>query len=543
MQCTNYNVQYTNKMLNKIISFADEFNMFPESGQVLACVSGGADSMCLLGVLQEISHERGFTVSVAHFNHKLRGDESDRDEAFVREYCAAHSLPYYSAFGDVKAHAAKHKRSIEEAARNMRYGFFYATAWKTGAKRIATAHTADDNVETMIINLARGAGTSGLSGIPPVRGMRNTEFRIRNRCASGTTAAAHQLPLITQRPEMDSNSKLASLRESVRDSSHASVEDPNNSAFRIPHSAFAVEDRIIVIRPMLCVSRDDVIRFVTERNIPFIEDSTNNLDIYTRNKVRRTIIPVIKEINPKYYEAASMAAALLRADEEYLSGIANEYISTLKADNRSLNAGELAELPFAVSGRVIRKLYGGNLSYNHVKAVLELCKRDDTSASISLPGMVVYREYDRVVFSSGKRKTGADDFMPFYPSDGECVEISGAGLKLACKTIVYDVYNDREQQIFNKSLTSFVFKYDDLCGKMAVRPRREGDTIRLFGHNGTKTLKKLFIERRIPMRKRNLIPIIADDNGILAVYGLGRGDRAIPAPGDRAVQITFEDKP
>jgi len=341
--------------------------------------------------------------------------------------------------------------------------------------------------------------------------------------------------------------------------------------------------RDIVIRPMLRVSRDEVMRFVDERGIPFVEDSTNNLNVYTRNKVRNVIMPVIREINPKYYEAMAAASTLSRADEEYLARIADEYISNLATRNakikqegfaapspvpcslppaplqsadREAGAAELSELPFAISGRIIRKLYGGSLSFKHVAAVLDMCKRDNPSACLSLPGMTVYREYDRVLFCKNRTDNkqelstdysgfsiqqpgfsggGNNGFMPIYPEDGDCVPIPGLNLKLSCKLVRYCDTMPR----INKSFTYFLFKSDDLCGKMSVRPRREGDTIRLFGHNKSKTLKKLFIERRIPARNRAVVPVIADDSGVLAVYGLGVGSRAVPAPGDMAWRIGF----
>ncbi|MCL2699652.1 MAG: tRNA lysidine(34) synthetase TilS, partial [Defluviitaleaceae bacterium] len=485
------------ELLMRILIFADAYDMLPGAGLVLACVSGGADSMCLLEALLEISHERGFDVGVAHYNHGLRGEESMRDEAFVREYCRALRVPLYCGSGDVKTQARKSRLGIEETARNMRYGFFNDIAEKTGALRIATAHTADDNAETIIMNLARGAGAKGLSGIPPKRGS--------------------------------------------------------------------------IIRPMLRVSREDVLRYNAERSIAYVEDSTNSLDVITRNKVRHKIMPLIREINPLFNEAAAATSELSRADEDYLSGLADEFINE-RCPNHSANAEEIVGLPPAVSRRVIRKLYGGNLSYKHVESVLELCRRAGPSASLSLPGMTVFREYDRIVFIP-QIAQGGGTFKPihipiqipipaqthttpcdsgedggettlqagFAPADGEpcclkegdSVVIPGLGLKMSCKSLVY---NDT----INKSFTSFLFKYADLCGKMTVRPRREGDKIRLFGQNSTKTLKKLFIERRIPVRERALIPVIADDRGVLAVYGIGVGDRAAPAIGGLAFQISFE---
>ena len=513
-------------MIDKVIRFADKHNMFPASGAVLAGVSGGADSMALLEALLEISKERGFTVSAAHFNHLLRGDESTRDMEFVRGYCAVRGVPFYTESGDVKAHASKHKLSIEAAAREMRYSFFYSAAEKIEAVRIATAHTADDNVETMIINLTRGAGTAGLSGIPPTREIRNSEFGIRNSGAPSLSS-----PIL--------NSQLSILNSGTK---------------------------CLLIRPMLRVSGDEVKRFVTERGIPFVEDSTNDLDIYTRNKIRRTVIPVIREINPNYAGTAAAAAELLRADDEYLSKIADDFIfehttgrnptksnpigceaaadpnsqfstlySQLGRKATAVPARELAELPLAVSGRVVRKLCGGNASYGHVIAILKLCKNNDPSASLSLPGKTVYREYDRVVFTEDPiAETGG--FEPVYPLDGESAVIQELGLKLSCKSVTYnDILH-----IINKSVTIFLFKKDDICGRIIVRPRREGDKIRLFGHSGTKTLKKLFIERRVPERKRNLLPVIADDSGVLAIYGLGMGDRAVPENGDSAFQISFD---
>ena len=330
----------------------------------------------------------------------------------------------------------------------------YETAQAIDAQRIATAHTADDNAETMLMNFTRGAGARGLSGIPPVRG--------------------------------------------------------------------------IIIRPMLQVSRTEVVAWNKERGVPCVEDSTNSLDIYTRNKVRHVVMPVLRELNSRFDDAVSTSAELLRADEEYLSELAEEFISAQCAGNAAPVA-ELLKLPKAVSTRVVRKLCGGTLSYGHVNAVLELCRSGRASGSLSLPGMVVRREYDKVVFGGPFLPDG---FAPITPIPGQTAIIPGLSLKMSCKSVVYS-------DNINKSLTFFLFKCNDLYGKIIVRPRREGDEIKMFGHR--KSLKKLFIERRIPRAKRGLIPVIADEEGVLAVYGIGMGQRAVPEPGDAALRIDFEE--
>ena len=462
-------------LILKVLDYIDEYEMLQDSRLVLVCVSGGADSMCLLEVMRHISYEFGFDISVAHYNHELRGDESDRDESFVLEVCEEHGIPFYSGRGDVAVFAKKRGISIEEAARDMRYEFFYDTAELTGADRIATAHTMDDNAETMIINLARGAGANGMSGIPPVR---------------------------------------------------------DN-----------------VIRPLLHITRNEVMKFIEEREIPFVDDSTNVMDIYTRNRVRHSIIPLIKEINPRFSEVASTAAELFRADEDFIAEIADLFIRDCCIGLTAEAAG-LAVLPFSVSSRVIRKLYGRSLSFNHVKDVLALCRSDNPSARISLPGMVVYREYERVIFDA-EPKENDEEFAPVYPTVGNSFIILGPGLKITCTSVIYDdkvhgtftkkKSKDESANRINTSFTTFLFKSIDICGKISVRSRREGDSIRLKGQSGTKTLKKLFIEKRIPARKRSLIPVICDEDGVLGIYKVGTGDRAVPGPGDPAIMINFEE--
>ncbi|MBE6962122.1 MAG: tRNA lysidine(34) synthetase TilS [Ruminococcaceae bacterium] len=135
--------------------------------EVLAAVSGGMDSMCLLQLLHSWGGVRGIRVTAAHFNHQLRQEEADRDEAFVRGWCAERGIPVVCGRGDVRALAEERGLSIEEAAREARYAFLREAAGETSP--ILTAHHADDNAETMLLNLLRGTGLRGLTGIPAQR--------------------------------------------------------------------------------------------------------------------------------------------------------------------------------------------------------------------------------------------------------------------------------------------------------------------------------------------------------------------------------------
>lgn len=144
----------------------EQYGMIPDGTRVLCGLSGGADSVSLLLCLREL----GYDVCACHLNHGLRGDQADEDEAFCRALCAAYDIPFAAARCDAAAEAEQQKQSIETAARALRYDFFARCAQQFGAGRIATAHTADDNLETMLFHLIRGTGAAGLAGIPPVRG-------------------------------------------------------------------------------------------------------------------------------------------------------------------------------------------------------------------------------------------------------------------------------------------------------------------------------------------------------------------------------------
>ena len=157
------------KMSVEVMNWIKGHDMLYPGDKVLCAVSGGVDSIVLLHMLNSMKDKLGVEVMAAHFNHCIRGAESDRDEKFVDTYCYKHNIKCFIGSNDVPAYADKHGYSMEEAARILRYEFLEYIASREGAK-IATAHHADDNLETILINMIHGTSTSGLSGIPPVRG-------------------------------------------------------------------------------------------------------------------------------------------------------------------------------------------------------------------------------------------------------------------------------------------------------------------------------------------------------------------------------------
>ncbi len=195
-------------------------DLLPHEGTVLAAVSGGADSMCLLHLLLQLAPEYGFTLAVAHYHHGLRGEEADQDAAFVRTHSRALGLPFYTEQGDVRAHAAAHGLGIEEAARQLRYGFLEVTAeaiqTATGLPCwIATAHNANDNAETLLLHLVRGTGLQGLTGIPPRRGRLLRPLLPCTRAEIQTWNQQHGIPFVEDSTNADPTYSRNYLRHRV----------------------------------------------------------------------------------------------------------------------------------------------------------------------------------------------------------------------------------------------------------------------------------------------------------------------------------------
>lgn len=442
--------------MTMIIDFADSFNMLPKGSRVLCAVSGGADSMCLLHFITKLAAERGLSVAAAHFNHKLRGAESDADEAFVLDYCKKTGIECLWGEGDVAGYARENGLGIEEAARELRYAFLERSAGEIGADRVATAHNADDNAETLLLNLTRGSGLRGLGGIPPVRG--------------------------------------------------------------------------VFIRPLLRTSRREIEEYLSENGIPHVEDSTNSSDDYARNRLRRSVTPLLAELNPAFLQNVAHATEFMREDEEFISSLARDFIDK-NMENKALPTAKLRELPKPVSARVFREAIGREVSAAHIGALRSLCESKNPSAELFLPGGSVHREYDRLVFSPPSReKIPRTELVP-----GEKVRLPGSGHEISC-----DILEGCEQ--VNNSFNIFFFSYSLVCGRMFARCRLEGEKVRLLGRNCTQSLKKLFSDAKIPKGERDLIPVLEDDLGIIGVYGFGISDRFSSRVSGRAIRVEINKK-
>lgn len=196
-------------MNRNIIDFIHQYSMLSPGDHVICAVSGGRDSMCLLHLMVSLAEELEITVSAAHYNHNLRGEESRRDENFVRDYCLSIGVPLAVGQRDVKAYAEEQGLGLEDAARQLRYDFLLGLS---PTAKIATAHTAGDNLETLLMRLIRGCGLHGLGGIPPVRDRLIRPLLLTERREIDTYLSSNCIPHV----EDSSNGEDFCLRNRLR---------------------------------------------------------------------------------------------------------------------------------------------------------------------------------------------------------------------------------------------------------------------------------------------------------------------------------------
>ncbi len=261
-------------------------------GQRLAvALSGGADSTALLLALLEANAEKdslGLILSAIHIHHGLRGPEADADEAFVRDLCAGRNLPLTVEHVDTPARQQAEREGVEEAARELRYAAFRQLPSQSKADAIATAHTLDDQAETVLMKLLRGAWTEGLAGIAPL------------------------LQVGAETPHAGQSSLVVIPEGNLR-----SPGVPRVSINPLHRAPSAEHQAPTILRPLLATPRTEIERFLRERNQPWREDSSNADLTLTRNRVRHQLLPLLRSFNPAIAETLARTAELAREDHAF----------------------------------------------------------------------------------------------------------------------------------------------------------------------------------------------------------------------------------
>ncbi len=364
---------------------------------LLLGVSGGADSVALLYALVEL----GWRPHVCHLNHQWRGAESEADAEFVRELAGRLGLPC-----TVEARMVPHD---EDAAREARHEFFGAVVKQAGIITLALAHTADDQAETFLLRLLRGAGTAGLSGIWPER-------------------------------------QIAGLR---------------------------------VIRPLLEVSRAEVMAYLRERKLSWREDESNADVRFARNRLRHVLLPLLeREFNPGVRDVLARTAEILRDEDALLNELA-----------RGIAIETLADAPVALQRRALR-LWLGELGFEHVEAVRAL-----RHGELSLPGgVIVGCEHGRLV-----------KIVPTEPVTGPWA-LNTDGDTVIEELGVRFVLGDGGERLDAEALGE----------SLVVRTWREGDAFQPLGMTGTKKLQDFFVDEKVARRSRWRVPLVCVADGRIA---------------------------
>jgi len=458
-------------LIQQVKKTVKQWEMLSRGETVVAAVSGGADSVVMLRVLLELSGELDLTVVAAHMDHALRGAESERDHDFVRELAESLGVEFVSARlekGELKAAGG----SPQEAARLRRYAFLEEAAQRYGATRVALGHTADDQAETVLMRLLKGASLTGLAGIPPKRG--------------------------------------------------------------------------IFIRPLIQSTRASVEEYAKERAISFVTDSSNLTPKYLRNRIRLELIPYLeKKYNPSVKEALTRTSALLSTDDDFIEkAVRRAFTSALtekKPSSFAFDRAKLLKLHRAVSARVFLKAVHGlgaevEACAVHVDAFFSILAGESPNASTSLPGgLHARREYGRLVVAKKAPQAGFGEVS---------LEVPGTTVLAGAGTIEAKIMRPPKKFVLDPFVAWLDFDAVIEAGGLVARLSRPGDRMTPLGMAGTRKLKEIFIDAKVPAALRKKTPVVTAAGEAVWLVGLKRSSAfCVTKSTKRALRLEFAKEP
>jgi tRNA(Ile)-lysidine synthase len=468
---------------HQILEIIRRYRMIKPGDRIGVAVSGGADSTALLCLLEEFRDALGITLWVIHLNHGLRGAESDRDEQFVAELARARRLEFFSERRDVAAEARRRGWNLEDAGRRLRYEFFERLVSDGKVTRVAVAHTADDQAETVLARILRGTGTRGFAGIHAVRGKI-----VR--------------PLLGVRRE--------ALREYLRNQGQAWREDPSNRDLSRLRSRLRHE-------------------LIPELESKFAPDVVERLNDFA---------------GIFYDEEAFWSAlvedrfrALARQDSAGVSIAVDDLLSPLPllSGQEGMPGHSVADTASrALSRRLILRLLEGALNERgqitsaHVEEVIRFAVTEASGHRLDLPhGLAVRREFDRLTFfrrsagdrtGAGQRSARSADAYEYImglpgrsPSDISVPELK---TRFCLKLIDWSAA-ERDTRKGGATLDA-----DLLRNPLVLRSWRPGDAYRPRGHRHVRKLKEMFLRSRVPVGKRVYWPVLTSAGEVVWARGM-----------------------
>ena len=417
-------------LLSRLEQYLASLSVMEKGDALILAVSGGLDSMVMLDLFYQLRKKWKFHITVAHINHGLRGAESDADEVFVKEQALALKLSFESARVDVLTLAKTEKRSIQDAARQLRYQALENIRSKHEARWILTAHHVDDNAETMLMHFIRGSGIKGLRGIVPV---------------SGT-----------------------------------------------------------LLRPMLFASREMLEAYAAQRSIRWREDRSNEKDLYDRNAVRHSLIPLLKEIlNPGLSETLSHSSGIFRALNEFIVAHVDRLSKeTFRHDNDHLYLAiptlidYLDFEKFAVIQRAIETFYTRESAYTEIISIRNLMESMSGKVLHLKKNEYVFRDRDELVFTH--RFPEKPSHVRFQTGEDGVLDHRRIRVRAVPKEEVAYTKDTRIEYIDAHSVGS----------EWILRFWKKGDWFIPLGSEGKQKLSDFFINQKIPRHQKNKVLLL-----------------------------------
>jgi len=451
-------------MIEKVYKTIKKYGLLKKGERVVVALSGGPDSTALLLVLDALARRLDLSLIVAHYNHGLRGTESDEDENFSREL--ARKMGWTFVSGKMRRKKAPRGISPEDFYRRQRYGFLEKVASDYRAQKIALGHHLQDQAETVLLNLLRGSGLEGLRGFLPNRDGR-------------------------------------------------------------------------IIRPFIEISRREIISFLDNAGMTGRRDSSNESSMYLRNRLRAELIPYLKEkYNPKIVENLARMAEILRTENEFIEQHVAKALrsSCIQKHQNSilLEIDFVNKLPEAVRLRLLKTLLESlnpaknGISSVHVKSLDHLLQKNESGKKIILPlNVEARREYDNLILE--RRKTGSERVKYEY-----AVKIpSSCHVRERDMNIHLERVHKKNVDVHDKN--KIYLDLDKIRQPLVIRNRRDGDWFQPLGTQGKQKIKKFFIDRKVPVCRRDEIMLVVDDLSVICIENMHLDERVKVTPQTRKI--------
>lgn len=410
--------------------------------------------MALLHALHAL-YGRSANVIAAHVDHRFRGAQSEEDMRFVQAYCEAEQIKCETAQINVTAYAEKNGLNKQAAARDCRYQFFKEVMSKHQADYLALAHHGDDQVETMLMRLAKGILGAGLAGMQPVRRFETGQM----------------------------------------------------------------------IRPFLAITKEEILHYCHENALSYRTDESNAKDDYTRNRFRKAVLPFLKQESPDVHKRFQKVSEALTEDEQFLQSLTkeemNKVITSQSKISVEINSSQLLALPMPLQRRgvqlILNYLYENvpsSFSAHHIQQFLDWADKGGPSGVLDFPkGLKVVKSYQTCLFTFEQWQCKN---VPFE------YQISGAADETAVLPNGFLIEAKRNAESLEGHGNSvFITSQDKVRFPLTIRTRKAGDRIKLKGMNGSKKVKDIFIDKKLPLQERDNWPVVTDASGeIIWIPGL-----------------------